>query len=70
MRIDFAENVSVNAVSGDKADVVSVQEAYDILTRENKSQVSYIIKEGDTLEQIAKDCQMTLDDLLKLCHLA
>ena len=39
MGIDFAENVSVNAVSGDKADVVSVQEAYDILTRENKSQV-------------------------------
>lgn len=37
MGIDFAENVSVNAVSGDKADVVSVQEAYDILTRENKS---------------------------------
>lgn len=70
MGIDFAENVSVNAVSGDKADVVSVQEAYDILTRENKSQVSYIIKEGDTLEQIAKDYQMTLDDLLKLNDIA
>ena len=68
--IGFAENVSVNAVSGDKAEVVSVQEAYDILTRENKSQVSYIVKEGDTLEQIAKDYQMTLDDLLKLNDIA
>lgn len=64
--IGFAQNVSVNAVYADKVEVSTVQEAYDTITKVNDTNVYYIAKEGDTLESIAKDNNITVEDLLKL----
>ena len=64
--IGFAQDISVNAVYADKVELSTVQDAYNDITKESQTNTYYIVKEGDTLSQIAKDHDMSLDDLLKL----
>ncbi len=64
--ISFVQDISVNEVYADKVQVSSVQDAYDAITKENATNTYYIVEAGDTLSQIAKDNNMSLDDLLKL----
>lgn len=64
--ISFAQEISVNAVYADKVELSTVQAAYDAITRENETTSYYIVKEGDTLSQIAKDNDMSVSDILEL----
>lgn len=64
--LGFLQAVSVNAVYADKVELSTVQDAYSMLTSENKVNTRYIVKEGDTLSQVAKANDMSMEELLEL----
>ncbi|MGN0378227.1 MAG: peptidoglycan DD-metalloendopeptidase family protein [Butyrivibrio sp.] len=66
LSIDFAENVEVIATRADKADIVSVDEAYELITKEHQEKEMYMVKQGDCLSSIASSHNLTLDELLAL----
>lgn len=64
--IGFAQDISVNAVYADKVELTSVQDAYDAITKEKESKTYYIVKEGDTLSQIAQSTGVSIESILSL----
>ena len=47
-------------------ELVSVEEAVDLLTKEQETQVIYKVQSGDTLSQIALNYDIPLDDLIAI----
>lgn len=64
--IGFAEDISVNAVYADNVEVSSVEDAYNAITKEEQTKTYYVVEKGDTLSHIAKDNNMSLEELLSL----
>lgn len=66
LSVDFAENVEVIETRADKADIVSVDDAYELITKEHQEKEMYKVKQGDCLSSIASSHNLTLDELLAL----
>ena len=64
--VDFVENVEVIGTRADKADIVSVDEAYELITKEHQEKEMYKVEQGDCLSSIASSHNLTLDELLAL----
>ena len=45
---------------------MSVQQAYDEITKEKEEKTMYVVEEGDCLSLIAGKCDIALNDLLAL----
>lgn len=66
LSIGFEEEVEIIETKADKNNIVSVEEAYELVTKEHAEKEMYTIKQGDTLSAIAKLHEITLDELCNL----
>lgn len=64
--ISFEQNVVVNETLAAGAQIVSVQDAYDAITKEKEEKTVYVVEEGDCLSEIAGKCDISLSDLYAL----
>ena len=65
LSVDFEENIEVIPTRATD-DVVTVDEAYELITKEHATKGTYTVKSGDTLIGIADKCGITLDELYEL----
>lgn len=61
--ITFEQSISVNEALSENSQVVSVEEAFEAVTKENAKETTYVVEEGDCLSLIATKCDIALDDL-------
>ena len=66
LSVDFSEDVEVIQTKADKADIVSVDDAYELITKEHQEKEMYKVQQGDCLNGIAEAHGLTLDELLAL----
>jgi len=64
--IRFVENITIYAVPEGKNDVVSVDDAYQTLTKATTVNQSYIVTANDTLQFIADKYGVTVDKIVSL----
>ena len=64
--IEFEQNVVVNETLAQGANIVSVEAAYEEITKEKAEKTYYVVEEGDTLYGIASKCSLKLSELLEL----
>lgn len=64
--VDFSEKVEVIPTKAVSSNIVSVDEAYELITKEHQEKGTYIVKSGDTLSGIAEKNNLTLSELYAL----
>ncbi len=64
--ITYADTIEVVEAYLMEDELVSVEEAVDLLTKEQETQVIYKVQSGDTLSQIALNYDIPLDDLIAI----
>jgi len=64
--ISFEQSVVVNETLAEGANIMSVADAYEEITKEKAEKTYYVVEEGDTLYGIAGKCGFTLNELLAL----
>lgn len=64
--VGFAEDIEIIETRGGASDVVSVQEALDMITKETAEKTVYEVVSGDCLTAIAEKTNITLDELYEL----
>ena len=65
-RVGFSENIEIIETKQNASKIVSVDEAYELITKEHAEKGTYTIVSGDCLSSIARDHNITLDELLAL----
>ena len=66
LSVGFAENVEIIKTKANKNNIVSVEEAYELITKEHAEKGTYTVVAGDCLSSIAKKHELTLDELFSL----
>ncbi len=66
LSIGFEENVEVIETKASKSSIVSVEEAYELITKEHAEKGTYEVQNGDCLTGIANLHNITLEELLAL----
>ncbi len=66
LSVDFVESIEVIETKATNADIVSVEDAYEMITKEHAEKGTHTVKAGDCLSSIAKAYGLTLDELLAL----
>ncbi len=66
LSVDFAEDVEIILTKAADSNVVSVDEAYELITKEHAEKGIYTVKSGDCLYSIAESHGLTLDELFAL----
>ncbi len=66
LSIGFKEEVEVIETKASKANVVSVEEAYELITKEHAEKGTYQVQSGDCISGIAKLHGLTIDEFLAL----
>lgn len=61
--IGFKEEVSISETLKANATVLTVEEAYEAITKEKAEKTLYTVVEGDTLTKIANKCGITLQEI-------
>lgn len=64
--ISYADTIEVVEAYLMEDELVSVEEAVNLLTKEQETQVIYKVQSGDTLSQIALNYDIPLDDLIAI----
>ena len=64
--IDFVENVEIIETKQNSSNVTSVDEAYELITKEHMEKGKYTVVAGDCLSAIARKFNITLDELLAM----
>jgi murein DD-endopeptidase MepM/ murein hydrolase activator NlpD len=64
--IEFAEDIAIVEAFVDPGQVVPVDEAVALITKENEEEKIYLVEEGDNPSQIAVDNGMKLSELYKM----
>lgn len=67
---DFAEKVAVTETKVYAGEVLTPQQAWDLITTGTDSPEKYKVKEGDNLWSIARKNDMYVDDILKANHIS
>ncbi len=63
LQVGFVENIEVIGTKSDADSVISVEEAYELLTKEHAERGTYIVVSGDCLSAIANKCGLSLAEL-------
>lgn len=66
LSVDFAEDVEIIKTKAHDGNVVSVEEAYELITKEHAEKGVYKVKAGDSLWGIAESHGLSLDELFAL----
>ena len=66
LSVDFAENIEIIPTKASDANVVSIDEAYELITKEHAEKGTYTVSAGDSLYGIAESHGLTLDELFAL----
>ncbi len=66
LSVDFAENIEIIPTKVSETNVVSIDEAYELITKEHAEKGTYTVKAGDSLFGIADSHGLTLDELFAL----
>lgn len=64
--IGFEQSISVMETSASNATVLSVEDAYNEITKEKAEKTVYIVEAGDCLSLIASKCDITLSELFAM----
>lgn len=64
--IGFEQTLSINETLANGANILTVQEAYDAITKEKEAKTTYVVQQGDCLSTIASDCDISLNELYAL----
>lgn len=64
--LGFAEKIEILQTRADEEDIVSVEDAYNAITKETEERETYTIQTGDCLYNVAVDHGMTLEQLLAI----
>lgn len=64
--IGFEQELSINETMASGADIMTVQQAYDAITKEKEAKTTYVVEQGDCLSIIANKCDISLNDLYAL----
>lgn len=64
--ISFEQKVTVSTTLADRASIVSVNEAYEAVTKQQDENVIYYVQAGDTLAEIAENYGMELEQIYEL----
>ncbi|GMQ55905.1 M23 family metallopeptidase [Vallitalea sediminicola] len=64
--VSFAENVEIIKSFVDRDDIANVNDATELITKENEEEKVYAVAKGDTLSEIAQKNDMKLSALMKL----
>lgn len=68
--LKFAEKVEVIQVYVDETEIVSLDEAVNLVTKAAEKEQTYIVKDGDTLGQIAQSNGLSIDKLVEINDLS
>lgn len=66
LSVDFVEEIEVIATREDPENIISIEEAYELLTKEHAAKGTYTVASGDCLSSIARDFDLTLAELLEM----
>lgn len=64
--ISFVESISVEETPSTNASLMSVERAYEEITKEKEAKTSHVVVEGDTLSKIASNYNLKISDLLSM----
>ena len=66
IEMDFVEPVQVTIDYELPKNILSVEEAYEIISKENEKQEKYTIDKGDTLSSIANELDIEINEIMEL----
>ena len=66
LSVDFVENIEIIETKEETADVISLEEAYELITNEHAEKGTYTVASGDCLSSIATKCGLTLAELYSM----
>lgn len=66
LSVEFVESVEVIETRASSENIITVDEAYELITKEHAEKGTYIVQRGDSLSKIAEAHGLTLDELLAL----
>lgn len=61
--LSFAQDVTVSAVPAQKAEIISVNEAYEAVTKETQEDIVYDVQAGDTVSKIAANHNLEMEQI-------
>ncbi|MBQ4282328.1 MAG: M23 family metallopeptidase [Lachnospira sp.] len=64
--IGFGEKISISETLKSNSTILTVDEAYEAITKEKAEKTMYTVVEGDTLSAIARKCEISLKDLFAM----
>lgn len=65
LSVEFAENIEIIETKSSD-DVISVDEAYELITKEHQEKGMYTVAAGDSLSKISREHGLTIDEFLAL----
>lgn len=66
LSIEFAENIEILKTKCEKNDVKTIDEAFELVTKEHAARGTYTVQPGDCYSLIAKNYGLTIDELLAM----
>ena len=66
LSVEFVESVEIIETKASSENILSVDEAYELITKEHAEKGTYIVQRGDSLSKIAEKHGLTLDELIAL----
>ena len=66
LSVDFEETIEVIPTKASSENIMSIDEAYELITKEHQEKETYTVVSGDCLSSIASSHNLTLDELYSL----
>ena len=64
--VEFVENIEIIETKQSKADVLTVEEAYELITKEHMEKDTYTVVSGDCLSSIVRNHNISMEELFAM----